>query len=66
MELLGLISEILYVIAFLEARTVGDSRQGLFLLYDCLNPTDLYLVVAHPIKFSDGLYNRYAIGIYTK
>ena len=65
MELLGLVSEILYVVAFLEARTVGDSRQGFFLLHDCSNLVDLCLVVTHPVEFGDGLHNRRAVGIHT-
>ena len=65
MELLGLVSKILYVVAFFEAWTVGNSRQGFFLLYDCLNPADLYLVVIYPIKFGDRLHNRHAVRIYT-
>ena len=65
MELPGLVSEILYIIAFLEARTVGDSRQGFFLLHDCLNPADPHLIITYPVEFGNGLHNRRAVGIYT-
>ena len=65
MEFFSLINEILYIIALLKAQTVGNSRQRLFLLYNCLNLADLYLVVTYPVKFGDGLYNRHTVGIYT-
>jgi hypothetical protein len=65
MEFLDLINEILYVVAFLKARMINDNRQGSFFLHDCLNLANLRLVVAHPVKLSDGLCDRRAIGTHT-
>ena len=65
MEFFSLINEIFHVVAYLEAQTIGDNKQGFFFLHDCSNPANLCLIITYPVELSDGLCNRRAIEIYT-